>query len=108
MTIEKILNIKFSNKQKASSTSIRWLLNDSKYKARASGRTTLTLALLIEKALKNPNYPVIIFDHYDLAWGTRMSYKRHIIDTLKRMLQRSMINSNRITIDDQNSTLTIK
>jgi hypothetical protein len=68
----------------------------------------LTLALLIEKALKNPNYPVIIFDHYDLAWGTRMSYKRHIIDTLEQMLKNSSIAPHRITIDDHNSTLTIK
>jgi hypothetical protein len=107
MPIEKILGIKLSKKQKASATAIRWFLSDSP-KARQGGRTHLTLALIIEKALKNPGRPVIIFDHYDLTWGTRVSYRRHIVDTLRRMLQKSNINYNRVTIDDQNFTLTIK
>ena len=106
MPIERILNIKFNKKQKASATALRWLLIDS-HKRRQTGRTHLTLAIIIEQALRNPGKHIIIFDHYDLTWGVRMSYKRHIIHTLGQMLKKSNIPPHKITIDDHNYTLTI-
>jgi hypothetical protein len=89
MSIEKILGIKFNKKQKASATALRWIISDGKRKPhpngtlveanRATGRSLLVLALIIEQALKNRGKEIQIFDHVsisgspkhrNIAWAT--------------------------------------
>ena len=101
MNIEKVLGIKFSKKQKASATALRWLLNDGKKitrpngvpweKNRGTGRSTLVEALIIERAMSNKGKPIPIFDHTNLSHGGTYRQARLGVDRIEYTLQKARI-----------------
>jgi len=105
MNIEKVLKIKFSPKQKASATAVRWLLNDGKKsyvngvthnKNRQTGRSLVMLSLIIEKALKERGKPVPIIDHTVLSNYHTYSTNRFMKDRVVQMLAKAKISNYRI------------
>lgn len=95
--IEKVLKIKLNKDQKKHIESLRWFLNDGKKffdkhgnpknKNRQTGRSDLTLMLIIEKALENRDENIPIVDHYIIT-SSRMinSHIKYNISRLKVML----------------------
>ena len=101
MNIEKVLGIKFSKKQKASATALRWILNDGKKianhngvpveKNRGTGRSRLLAALIIEKAIANRGMPVPIFDHTNLSFGQTQKQTKFMVDAIEVLLRKTLI-----------------
>jgi len=92
MKIEKTFKIKLNKHQKKHIDSLRWFLNDNEswdkngdknYGNRQTGRTELTLLLLIEKAI-NTGKKIQIIDHTQ-ADGSNVI--KHIVKRLEKMLK---------------------
>jgi hypothetical protein len=108
MNIEKTLNIKFSKQQKRHATALRWLLTDGKaQKNRQTGRTTLFLALAVERALKNKGREIILADPAMIQHGQWHAMTKNMLLNLNHMLKRSAIPAQNIKINPNRPSLTI-